>query len=128
MFYYQAPIPPVATRPQTSPQDRVRHAAPTARVCIPRRKSVLTALLLAGFLGPIGLAYASVRGAAVSAFLVLLLGVPVAMFYPPWMYVALVLVSPMCIAWALTASVAHNLRRRTWMAAYAQAGTPCRMQ
>lgn len=115
MASYQAPIPPLVTSPTASPQDRVRLTAPsfgTPRPMRRRRTSVFAAVLLALFLGPIGLAYASVTGAAITAALVLLIGAPIAVFYPPGMYVAVGLVSPLCVVWAAAAALAHNVRQR----------------
>lgn len=115
MANYYAPIPPLQPSPEASPQDRVRPTAPSSATPLPvrpRRKSVAAAVLLTLFFGPIGLAYASVMGAAVTAMTVVLIGVPIAVFYPPWLYVALGLVTPLCIVWAVGATLAYNARQR----------------
>ncbi|GAB49916.1 hypothetical protein [Mobilicoccus pelagius] len=123
MTGYQAPIPPFGEPHPAAPQDRVRTAprptptvppATTSRqhVVLPRRKSVLLAGTLALFLGPVGLAYASLPGAAITAALVLFVGLPVALVFPPWMYVAALLVTPVCVVWGVSAALAHNMGRQ----------------
>lgn len=120
MSAYTAPIPPVGPAEQTSPQDRVRQAPrPTAAPATPvtgRRTSVLAAGLLALFFGPVGLLYSSVLGAAITSATLLVIGLPIALFYPPWMFAAAVLVTPLCVIWAVLAALAHNVGRhaRVW--------------
>lgn len=122
---YQAPIPPLTAPSPAAPQDRVRgatttpqatpHVTPTAvgrPVLVPPRKSVALAGLLSLFLGPIGVAYSSVLGAAVTALAVLVVGLPVALFFPPWMLVASFLVLPVCVVWGVSAAIAHNMGRQ----------------
>lgn len=115
MASYYAPIPPLQPNPEACPQDRVRPTTSSSVTRLPvrpRRKSVAAAVLLTLFFGPIGLAYASVIGAAVTTMTVALIGVPIAVFYPPWLYVALGLVTPLCIMWAVGATLAYNARQR----------------
>lgn len=130
MASYQAPIPPLGAPTPTAPQDRVRtsptfqtptpHGRPPRAprlVRVPGRKSVFLAALLPMLLGPIGLAYSSVLGAIVTAVAVLVIGVPIALFFPPWMVVAFLLVVPVCVLWGVAAALTHNLRRRALLVA-----------
>ena len=124
---YQAPIPPLTDPAPAAPQDRVRGATPSVPqatprvtptatahrpVIVPPRKSVPLAALLSLFLGPIGVAYSSVLGAAVTALAVLVVGLPIALFFPPWMVVAAILVLPVCVVWGTCAAITHNLGRQ----------------
>ncbi|MDO5628348.1 MAG: hypothetical protein Q4G43_08520 [Mobilicoccus sp.] len=96
----------VVSGPATTPR-AARRAPGTS---YPARRSVGVAVLLAALLGPIGLAYSSLLGAGITSAVLLILALPVLPFYPPWVFVALALTLPMCVMWALFATLAHNTR------------------
>lgn len=82
-----------------------RPSAPTQVVLVGRSKSVGLAFLLAFFLGPLGLLYASVMGGILMFFISLVLFV----FLP---IIGAVIAWVICIIWAVSAANAANAVHR----------------
>lgn len=137
---YAAPVPPltspVATQTRVGGYDR--HGTPqdildgdviTGHVSshlaghasaarAPRRTSVPVAVLLAAVFGPLGLLYSSRVGAGFLGALFLLLVLPLSAAGLPGL--AVLMVFPWCMLWALAASLGRNagLALRAQMAAF----------
>lgn len=99
-------VPPTAG-PHISPKGYgYGHPQGGPAVALPRRRSTLLAVLLAAFLGPLGLLYSAPIGALVTGVFALFLAIPLALFHAA--PAAIALVTPLCVAWAFFATTAHN--------------------
>lgn len=86
-------------------------AAPTAPRVVgaePARRSVVLAMLLAAFLGPIGLVYSSRIGALVMSLFFMAITLPIVPFWPEWIFVAAIPTFFFSMLWALGATLTHN--------------------